>query len=158
MKSLFPITIYCADTGFLINFKHYRRDINTFKPIWDKIEEMIKNKTFISHIEVFKEIKEGKDEIYEWSRNKMVKKMFKDVDQCQTEKIKEIQLRYDKNYWERNSSKPVWADPWVIALAICEDAVIVADEKNAQNRIPYIANHFNLRCLNRFDFFKEIGL
>ncbi len=119
---------------------------------------MIKNKTFISHIEVFKEIEIGKDEIYNWCRSKKIKKMFKDVDQCQIEKIKEIQLRYDKNYWDRNSLKPVWADPWLIALAICEEAFIVADERNAPNCIPYVANHFNIQCLNRFEFFKEIGL
>jgi len=31
--------------------------------------------------------------------------------------------QYDKNYWENEINKPKWADPWVIALRICEEAI-----------------------------------
>ncbi len=51
-----------------------------------------------------------------------------------------------------------WADPWLIALSICEDAIIVTDEKNSSNRIPYIATAFQKQCMNLLDFFKAIGI
>jgi hypothetical protein len=46
----------------------------------------------------------------------------------------------------------------VIALGICEEAIIVADEKNTQNRIPAISATCGLKCLELIDFFKEIGI
>lgn len=85
--------------------------------------------------------------------------MFKDLDECQIQELQEVKKKYDKYYWENEINKPKWADPWVIALGICEEAIIVADEKNTQNRIPAISSMFaGLRSLELIDFFKEIGI
>ncbi len=157
---LFPRTLYCIDTSSLINLMPpwkrdvYRRDV--FPTIWKKLESMIKNAELISLLEVYEEIKVGQDEIYEWCKNN--KKMFRDIDDCQRQKLREVEKQYEKNYWENETKKPRWADPWVIALSICEEAVIVADEKNVPNRIPYISAVFGVRCLKLLDFFKEIGI
>ena len=118
---------------------------------------MIKNGELIAPVEVYGEIEAGKDKTYDWCKSNKV--MFKDVDECQIQKLQEVKKQYDKNYWENEINKPKWADPWVIALGICEDAIIVADEKNTQNRIPAISSMFaGLRCLELIDFFKEIGI
>lgn len=157
---LFPKTVYCIDTSSLINLippwkkDVYRRDV--FPTIWEKLESMIKNEELISPLEVYEEIKIGQDEIYEWCKNN--KKMFRDVDECQIQKFQDVEKQYDKNYWENEINKPRWADPWVIALSICERAIIVADEKNVANRIPSISVVFEVRCLELLDFFKEIGI
>jgi len=67
--------------------------------------------------------------------------------------------KYDRNYWDTSiNNNTEWADPWLIALSICEDGIIVTDEKPTSNHIPYIANHFNRQCLNLIDFFKKIGI
>lgn len=85
--------------------------------------------------------------------------MFKDMDECQIRKIQEVKNRYDKTYWENEINKTTpWADPWIIALGICEEAIIVTDEKNTQNRIPAIASLLKIKCLELLDFFKEIGI
>ncbi len=151
---LFPKTVYCIDTSSLINLKYYRGDV--FPTIWEKLESMIRNGELISPLEVYEEIKVGQDEIYEWCKNN--KKMFNDVDECQSQKLKDIEKQYDKKYWENEIRKPRWADPWVIALSICERAIIVADEKNVPNRIPYISAAFRVQCLKLLDYFKEIGI
>jgi len=155
-KSLFRI--YCIDASALINltrYPGYPREI--FPTIWEKLENMIKRNEFISHIEVYKEIAKGGDLLFRWCKDH--KKMFKDVEDCQIEEFRKIKPRYDPHYWNNqiDRDKP-WADPWLIALSICKDAIIVTDEKNIQNRIPYIANHFNIPCLNLINFFKEIGI
>jgi hypothetical protein len=85
-------------------------------------------------------------------------KCLKIYDECQIQQIEAIKNKYTNDYWNRNIMKEVWADPWLIALAICEEAVIVTEEKTVPNRIPSIANHFGISCLNRFDFFKAIGV
>jgi len=151
---LFPKTIYCIDTSSLINLKLYRRDV--FPTIWNNLEDMIKNGELISPLEVYGEIEIGKDEIYDWCKNN--RKMFKDIDEFQVKKLKDIEKQYDKKYWENEMNKPKWADPWVIALSICEEAIIVADEKNKPNRIPYISATFDIKCLTLLDFFKKIGI
>jgi len=118
---------------------------------------MVESDELISHIEIYEEIKKRNDLIYHWCKQN--KKMFKDIDECQQQKMPQIEREYDTVYWktQMNKDEP-WADPWSIALSICEDAIIVTDEKNIQNHIPYIANHFNRQCLNLIDFFKKIGI
>jgi len=154
-QELFPRIIHCIDTSSLINLKPYREDI--FPTIWDKLGEMIKDGELISHLEVYKELEVGGDEIYKWFKSN--KRMFKDIDECQIQKLQEIKNRYDKTYWENEINKTTpWADPWVIALGICEESIIVTDEKNTRNRIPAIASVFNITCLELLDFFKEIGI
>ena len=157
---LFPKTVYCIDTSSLINLippwkkDVYRRDV--FPTIWEKLESMIKNGELTSPLEVYEEIKVGQDEIYEWCKNN--KKMFRDIDDCQRQKLQDVKRQYEKNYWENEINKPRWADPWVIALAICDRTIIVADEKNVQNKISFIADKFNIKCFKLLDLFKEIGI
>jgi len=161
---LFKFKIYCIDTSSIINlFRHsglpyppYRADI--FEGLWTKLDQIIKNGNLISHITVFEEISKRDDEGKRWCEK--YKRIFKDIDDCQIEQIEKIKIKYNKSYWdaEINREGQEWADPWIIALAICENAIIVSDEKNFPNRIPYIANHFGINTLNLMDFLKDIGL
>lgn len=122
-----------------------------------KLENMAKRGELISHIEVYKEIVKREGPIHQWCEQN--KNMFKDIDECQMKELENIKTKYDRVYWDNEINKGgPWADPWVVALSICEDAIIITDEKNAPNHIPYIANHFNRRCLNLIDFFKEVGI
>lgn len=157
-QRLFSFSIYCIDASALINitrYPGYPREL--FPTIWEKLENMVRGGEIISHIEVYKEIEKRKDSIYEWCKQN--KAMFKDIDECQQKELKNIKAKYDPAYWDNEINKGgPWADPWVIALSICEDAIIVTDEKNNPNHIPYIANHFNRQCLNLIDFFKKVGI
>ncbi len=160
---LFPIFRYCIDTSTLIyltRYPGYPREI--FPAIWEKLESIVKGDELISHIDVYKEIEKRKDTIYQWCKQN--KKMFKDIDNYQTQKFHQIEGKYDFVYWKTKMKKDEsWADPLLIALSICEKTnkapiIIVTDEKNAENHIPYIANYFNIQCLNLIDFFKKIGI
>jgi len=157
-QRLFQVPVYFIDASALINIKRYPGyPQEVFPTIWIKLENMAKGDELISHIEVYNEIEKRKDTIYEWCRQN--KKMFKDINECQIKKLKEIETKYDPEYWKNETNKGgPWADPWLIALSICENAIIVTDEKNAPNHIPYIASHFNIQCLNLIDFFKKIGI
>lgn len=157
-RELFHKKVYCIDASSLINLMPpwkrdvYRRDI--FPTLWQKLENMINSGELISPIEVYEEIKVGQDEVYEWCKKNG--KMFKDVDDCQSQKLQDVKKLYDADYWARESNKPRWADPWGIVLSICEEATIVADEKKTPNRIPFIAEKYKIECLGLLDFFKEI--
>ncbi len=86
---LFPVSRYCIDASALINltrYPGYPRDI--FPAIWEKLENLVKRGELISHIEVYNEIEKRKDPIYEWCRQN--KRMFKDIDDCQTQELSKI--------------------------------------------------------------------
>lgn len=135
--------LYCIDASALINITRYPGyPMDVFPTIWKKLESMAKGGEIISHAEVYKEIEKRNDPIHQWCKQN--KNMFKDVDDDQIKEFKNVKTRYDPHYWDTEINKGgPWADPWLIALSICEDAIIVTDEKNTANHIPYIANHFN---------------
>lgn len=154
---LFPVTRYCIDSSAMIDLaKWYPRDI--FPKIWDELGNMVKREVLISHLQVYAEIQKKDDELFKWCKKN--KKMFKDVDECQKKAIKEIQGKYDPDYWNREISKTSpWADPWLIAISICEEKVIiVTNEGNKPNHIPYVASVFRVKCLNLLNFFRDIRI
>jgi len=163
-SSLFKLKIYCIDASSIINlFRHhglsyppYHADI--FEGLWRKLEQIIRNGELISHITVFKEVSKRDDEAKKWCQK--YKNIFRDINDCQINQIEKIKPKYSKSHWEAETNRKgqEWADPWIIALAICEEAIIISDETNSPDRIPYIANHFGIKTLNLMDFFKDIGL
>ncbi|MGB4644589.1 MAG: DUF4411 family protein [Dictyoglomaceae bacterium] len=157
-QELFQVSTFCIDTSTLINitrYSGYPRDV--FPTIWDKLETMVREGVLISHIEVYNEIKEGEDMICKWCKRNRY--MFKDIDECQMKEFEAIKGKYEIDYWSKETNRSVpWADPWLIALSICENAILVTDESNKPNHIPYIAKYFNIRCLNLIDFFREIQI
>ncbi len=74
-------------------------------------------------------------------------------------KFRIVESKYDEIYWNTSINKPgPWADPWIIALALCEYGIIVTDESNKPNRIPAIAETLDVTSLGLLDFFKAIGV
>lgn len=75
-------------------------------------------------------------------------------------KKEEIKTRYSRSHWDAEiNNNQEWSDPWVIALAICEEASIITDEApDKPDRIPLIANSFGIKTYNLMDFFRLIGL
>lgn len=144
---------YCIDTSSIINlFRYYPKDI--FEGLWNRLEELIQKGLIISHETVLKELEKKDDEVKDWCKNH--KKIFKGIDECLKEKFKEVKKKYSNSYWNAEINRNnEWADPWLIALAICKGAKIISDEVNKPDRIPYVANHFKVETLNLIAFFRE---
>lgn len=158
MTQLKLFTVYCIDMSALVDLKRYPRDMKIFIPIWEKVENLILNERLISSIEVLREIREGDDELVDWANKH--KKMFYDIDNGQIANINKVRRNYDVDYWEREINKDgPWGDPWVIALSISTNAIIVTNEnKVKRNRIPFVAKKFGINSLNLLEFFKSIGI
>lgn len=149
---------YCIDSSSLIELKRYPMDV--FPSIWRNLDSMARDNELISPIEVYKEVEIIEDEIYRWcKKHKKKRKIFVEIDDCQINELQSVQKEYDKSYWEQEVNKTTpWADPWLVTLAICKKAMIVTEEKNVPNRIPYIATSFNIKSLTLLDFFREKGI
>lgn len=116
-----------------------------------RVNDSIKNGELYSHIEVLREIKgttNPKDKLLQWSNKN--KTMFSSIDNCQLNQISLIKAKYNLLHWQNKMNRPgPWADPYLIAMAICEQAIIITQEhKTKSERIPPIASQFNIRSLN----------
>lgn len=161
---------YILDSSSIIDlFRWYPPEVVYFQLIWDKIETIAKSGTLISHRDVYKEIEKGNDKARDWC--KAHKDMFLDYDTDQITVMKQVKEVYTKDYWENQNTKPdtVWADPWLVALAITLKTrtlkmrwpsyvvkIVTQESKNKENRIPKIAQNFGIDSINLLEFFREI--
>jgi hypothetical protein len=140
---------------------HDRYPKTVFPTIWQHITLMIQGGQLYSHIEVHREIKNTiypKDKLLQWSNKN--KKIFLGIDGCQTNQIQNIKSHYDLSYWQNEINRPApWADPYLIAIAICEQAIIITQEhKTKANRIPPIALQFGISSLDLLEFFHQLKI
>lgn len=149
------VEVYCIDSSVLINLKNYPKDI--FPTIWQKIESLANNQQLISHIEVFREVSNGNDQISVWCKD--FKKIFLDPDNSQVRILPKIRSKYDKGHWSIQIQKTgAWADPWIIALGMSRRATVVADEAYAPTKIPFVCQKLGVRCIDKFGLFRELDI
>ena len=74
--------------------------------------------------------------------------------------IPQIRSKYNPSHWQNKMNRPgPWADPYIIAIAICESAIIVTQEHRTKSeRIPPFASQFGIRSINLLEFFQELKI
>lgn len=159
-RNLFTSDIYIIDLSSLKEL-HDRYPKNLFPTIWQHVTTLIQGGQLFSHLEVLREIRNTiyqKDKLLLWSNKN--KKIFSGIDDCQISRMPSIKTKFNHDYWNNNMNRPApWADPYLIAMAICEKAIIVTQEhKTKANRIPPTADQFNIRSLNLLEFFQELKI
>lgn len=156
------MNLYIIDTSSLIELKNtYPQDI--FPTLWEKIDELIKQKRLIAPSEVQKEIEQGDDELNKWAKDRQ--QMFIDFTEIQFKKIKEILKKYP-NLAKEDKTQPN-ADPWIIALALEYSErktlwqkkiyIITEESKTKNNKIPTIAkvlSNNQIESLNLIELFR----
>jgi hypothetical protein len=100
----------------------------------------------------------AKDKLLLWSNKN--KNIFAGIDDCQIGEIPLIKSKYNPDYWNNNMNRPApWADPYLIAMAICEKGIIITQEhKTKANHIPPIAKELGINSLNLLEFFHELKI
>lgn len=149
--------MYVFDTNSLSNIlNHYYQD--SFPSFWDKFTEKIKIKEVVSVREAKYELKaKFEDESIEQltSGNK---NFFENPNVQELEFITKI---YSIPHFQQNLKKKkllqggYFADPFIIAKAKINEAVVVTEEKHPDNgvKIPNICKYFGVYCMNLEDFF-----
>lgn len=148
---------YAIDACSLINaYKNYNIKKTTFSPIWEMIEDMIDSRLLISTVEVQDELKD--DDLTEWCKHhdKLFLPLTKEV-QMKTIDI----LRDFPELIKMKSSGNSNADPFLIATAILENAVIVSDEglgdeKTKNYQIPNVCKRYSIECIKLNEFLDRI--
>ncbi len=154
---------YCLDTNFFIEAwnKYYSPEF--CKSYWDVIDNLAKEGVVFITQEVKKEIDKGDDNLKEWFRDKsyFVRPIDQKVQLC----LKELYAK-DKShqYLANNIKNRSIADPWVIAHAMAENAIVVTKEylSNSPNtqkiKIPDVCKNMNIRWIDDFEFIKEVNI
>lgn len=143
---------YVIDSSALFDLRRqYPRRV--FGGLWERFEEMCDNQQIVAPYEVLREIKNGQDELYEWSKER--DNIF--LEPCEEEYsiVQEIVSKY--NCGEKLYSTKPWADPFVISCAKYYGLPIIQHELLEGNRvkIPLIAKAYKLNCLTLVKLFDE---
>lgn len=147
---------YVIDTGPIIDLKGYYSEV--FVSLWENIEALIRQGEIISTSEVYRELQKRDDEAKAFADK--YKYIFKNPSIEEQVYVSEILRRHKELIRLKNivSGFPV-ADPFVIALAICNKSILITSElyKANSHSIPNICKEYDIRCINIKEFFQIEG-
>jgi len=127
------------DTSSLIHA--WRRDYppDVFPSVWDNLSKFARDRIAIAPEEVLIELERGGDEIFEWAKSHP--EMFLQPDEAIQAEVERIVNAWP-SFVPSTSYDGVWADPYVIALAIVYQSVVVTGEVpvGSNARVPKIPN------------------
>jgi predicted nucleic acid-binding protein len=158
-----PHQKYCLDANVLIQAWQKYYSPKFCPDYWSLLNQLgIDQKIFIPQM-VYEEIIRTEDELAEWLRNSNIP--IHKIDGHITECLKRI---YEFNpihqYLVANSGQHSLADPWLIAHAINQNAVVVTKEikDNFNNptkiKIPHVCDNMGIRWINDFELVEELGI
>ncbi|MDR0288230.1 MAG: DUF4411 family protein [Clostridiales bacterium] len=149
---------YAIDACALIEAsKVYPLDKKSFAHVWNKFSEMFEEKSLISSIEVFDELKDKN--LQTWMKKH--KNCFLPLSTSVQVKTTEILASYPELVKIRSKHSSSNGDPFLIATAIENGCVVVTnerlgDENTKDYRIPNICKKYNTPCISLNDFIDEI--
>ncbi|MEQ9168065.1 MAG: DUF4411 family protein [Fulvivirga sp.] len=154
---------YCLDANVLIQAwqKYYSPDL--CPDYWNNLIELgAKGRIFIPSM-VYDEIVKTEDDLSSWLKESKIP-----VHQITESVTKNLQAIYEANpihkFLVDNTKARSLADPWIIAHAINENAIVVTKEERVTQlnskkiKIPNVCDNMGLRWINDFDFVREIGI
>lgn len=154
---------YCLDANVLIQAWEKYYSPKYCPSYWEVLDRLgAQGRLFIPN-EVHKEIAKVEDELFEWLKKShiIVRPVTGEVTKC----LSDIYAK-DPNhkFLVDNKRGRSLADPWVIAHAIQERAVVVSKEEKvtAANSkkitIPNVCENMGVRCITDFGMIEELGM
>ncbi len=148
---------YCLDTSALIEpwARHYPPDL--FKPVWEKIAELIEAGHVRAPVEVRRELERQEDALLKWAKG--AKGLFEEVDDAQLKVAKDIVNKYP-SLVKPNSTRSQ-ADPFVIALAEVHGVAVITYETRAKKdeapKIPNVCADRRIQMVSFVDLLRKEG-
>ena len=155
--------IYCLDANILIQAWQKYYSPKVCSSYWDVLNTLgNENRIFLPEM-VYEEIVRTDDDLSKWlkSSNIPIRKINENVTNC----LKNI---YTTNpihkFLVDNTKARSLADPWIIAHAINEGAVVVTKEEKVtainskKIKIPNVCDNMNIEWMNDFQMVKELNI
>lgn len=155
--------IYCIDANILIQAWQSYYSPKVCPTYWEVLNELGKRGVIFIPEVVYEEIEKGEDDLYEWLKKSDIP--IKKIDGTVTNCLKDIYAT-NPNHKYLVSSNGIHskADPWVIAHAIKENAIVVTKEKKdyikkqTKIKIPHVCENMNVKWIDDFEFIQDLNL
>ena len=152
MNSLFNQnqTIYSIDASSLLDAYRFLYPMENFPALWQEFEKLIKNDRLKMSELAFVEATRDKV-LNEWCREKNLKPYIESkIDESDQKAVRNILSKYPGMLNVKKGTSG--ADPWVVALAMkFQNVIVVTEEKSTGNlqypRIPDVCKASNIECV-----------
>jgi hypothetical protein len=155
--------LYLIDANVLIDANRDYYALNRVPEFWDWLLSKGEEEIVKIPVEVYEEVKDGKDLLGEWARTKSVKDLLvfkEDVDETLVAKV------IDKGYapdLKDDEVEKIGRDPFLLAYALIDKVkrCVVSTEvskpkrERANRHLPDVCKDFNVKILNAFEFVRE---
>ncbi len=150
---------YCLDTNVFIEGWNKYYSMELCPSYWDILDNLAKEGRVFAPIEVKKEIEKVDDGLKAWIKERPY--LFKDITIEIQQNLRNIMAQY--GHLVDNTRQRSIADPWVIAFALAEGAIVVTKEypvgmNSRRIKIPDVCIAMNVLWMNDFQFASEIGI
>lgn len=149
---------YCLDTNVFIEAWNKYYSMKLSPGYWDVLDDLAQKGIIFCTQEVKYEIEKVDDKLTQWikTRNHFFKEITENVQSC----LRNV-LQFERLV-DSSKTRSV-ADPWVIAHAMAENAVVVTKEEptpllTKRIKIPDVCKELKVKCINDFQFLNEIGI
>lgn len=151
--------LFCIDTSALIHAWNRDYPPDVFGTVWSNLEALADAGSLVSLEEVLLELERGGDDIYDWAKSQ--ESMFIKPDSSVQAKVRQIINTY-RAFLPDHSRDGIWADPYVVALAIEENATVVTGEKPVGldakvPKIPNICSDFGITYVDMLGLIRICG-
>jgi len=155
--------IYCLDTNFFIEAWNKYYSPKFCSDYWNVIEDLAKKDLIFIPQAVRDEIYKTDDELSKWLKREIVpvRPLSEKVSEC----LRAIYAKDEKHKRLVDSSKGrSLADPWVIAHAMNERAIVVTKEEKVTNpgsdkiKIPNVCDAMDVKWMNDFEFIRRMNI
>ena len=151
--------IYCLDTNVLIEPWNKYYSMELCPDYWELIDNLAKERIIFCTKEVRYEIEKTDDDLKTWlqARPHLICEVTTEVQN----NVRDILLKFPRLI--QHTKDRSMADPWIIAHAMVQNAVVVTKEiKKPQNSkkvaIPDVCDAFQVPWMNDFEFLGRIGV
>jgi hypothetical protein len=154
---------YCLDSNVLIQawLEYYSPKISP--TYWDVMNRLGKAKRIFIAESVYEEIARTEDDLSRWLKESDIE--VHKADGKIGELLRKIYAADPSHqHLVDNRKGRSLADPWVIAHALAVNACVVTKENiilqggRGKVKIPNVCRNMNIRCINDFEFVKELRI
>lgn len=152
---------YCLDTNILIESwnKHYSMDL--CPDYWEILDDLARDDRIFCTVEVKREIEKTDDGLSNWIGERP--HFFRELTEEVISSLQKIYKNPDHRRLVDSAKFRSVADPWVIAHAMAEGAVVVTKEAFETNptkriKIPNVCKVLGVPWIDEFRFVTDIGI
>ena len=151
--------IYCLDSNALIEPWNKYYTLARCPEYWDILDQLAQRGNIFCTWEVKREIEKTDDDLKKWTQSRQY--FFREETTEANANIRAILAKFPRLI--DTSRGRSMADPWVIAHAMAEEAVVVTKElligpDSDKIKIPNVCDAFAVEWMSDFDFIDEIGI